>query len=1551
MFFLPANQRAIWFEQKLFPQSAIYNVCTYTRIHGEIDVTLFALAIRILIRDNDALRSGIEETGGIPRLFIYPYDPAHAIPFSFLDLSKKKKSEDACLDWMHSQSTLPLDFAHNELCAFSLLKQSDNVYYWYAKLHHTIADGWSASLIVSKLAAVYERLVKGEDDHTETLYSYTDYIRDDENYTASPAFAADEKYWKDRFADAPQPLSAGIRDGKKEELVLSSIRKTMVIDKTFYESIRQLAAANNATTFHVFLGLCYTYFSRACQVSDLVIGVPVMNRYNEAFRQTLGIFVGILPFRMNYAETLTFTELLTSIRDAFRQDFQHQRYPVDEIVRMVKSKEPDLLSLYDISLSFEKQNYNVPFNGFSTTTVALSHQAEKSPLAVFVRECQSADDIKIDFDFNLGHWDACYIDQFLERFRELIHTLVLHPQQVISHVPLATAAETGILLHQPPVTPMAPDTLVTQFEKSVQTWPDHIALEFEDVQLTYATLNAQVNALAHHLRHSFKVKPNEIVAFMVPKSDRAIITILGILKSGAAYLPIDPAYPEERKKFMLEDSGARLLLTESGFELPAFEGQMLLVDQQEYLHENTADPVSVNTSDDTSYIIYTSGSTGKPKGAVIRHAAAVNIVQEYLKGINIQPTENYLQFASLSFDASVLEIFMPLFSGGRLLPVSRDIVADFDRFASFLDKKDIATMVLPPSYLRNLNKASLHKIKALLTAGEPAIPRSELELRDDQGYYNAYGPTECTVCTTIYQETANVNRNVPIGKPIGGMQVYILDQHMQPMPAGMPGEIFIAGIGLAKGYLKNPVLTAEKFIRAPFNPDMLLYRSGDVGRWLSDGNIEYLGRADDQVKIRGHRIEPGEIEAALVLHPSVKNVSVVVKELSRNEKSLHTFVVPQDDVTTDALYAFLRANLPHFMVPDRIMLVNEIPLTINGKVDKRKLLNTVTQEPDREYAAPETKNEKLVARIWQELLAISHISITDNFFQLGGHSLKVGQFINSVYKETGVRLVFSEVFRNPVLREVARLLGTRESVVIPELVKIPERDYYPQSSSQKRLYMLHHVEGTDNSYNIPRAFRVKGNLDRTRLETCFATLIARHDALRTGFEMKDGVPVQIVQKAVPFSIGYTKATPQEQEQLIRSFVRTFDLSTPPLLRAHLFDFGTNNQLFIFDMHHIISDGVSAGLFIGELIQLYNDEIPEPVVFQYKDFAVWQHDLLSADAFKDQESYWLQQFADEAPVLNMQTDYPRPVRKTYEGRRIQAILPEVISQPLEQTGMQLGYTLHQLLLAAFKVLLYKYSGNEDIVVGTPVAGRTRAELDKVQGVFINTLAIRSYPAGKKAFRDFLAEVSQSTLDALKNQDYPFELLIDKLNLRRDASRNPLFDVMFSLLHENRDVLPLGDATLEPLNDICYTSKFDLLLEGVRTGSQLKLNLEYSTELFSDATAERFLQHYVNLLQEINSYLNNTLADINILQPAETQWLLTDCNDTAARYPEDICIHQLFEEQVKLHPDNVALVFEDKQLTYAALDAKATQLAAAIQEAMPANENQVIAVMLDRSPEMI
>ncbi|WP_162903473.1 condensation domain-containing protein, partial [Taibaiella koreensis] len=676
-------------------------------------------------------------------------------------------------------------------------------------------------------------------------------------------------------------------------------------------------------------------------------------------------------------------------------------------------------------------------------------------------------------------------------------------------------------------------------------------------------------------------------------------------------------------------------------------------------------------------------------------------------------------------------------------------------------------------------------------------------------------------------------------------------------PQGVAGELCVGGAGLARGYLNRPELTAQRFIDHPYHKGERLYRSGDLARMLPDGDFEYLGRIDHQVKIRGFRIELGEIESKLLLHTAVKDVLVVDREDVSGDKYLCAYVVAEDSLTAALLRQHLAALLPGYMVPAFFVLMESFPLTANGKIDRKKLPQPGASElSEALFEEPQTATEKLLAELWMQVLNVPRVGRHDNFFELGGHSLKATNTVARIFKTFEVSLPLNVFFKQPTILDQAAFIDRQHKEQVAQIEAISGRAMYPLSSSQKRLYLLHQIDGADNSYNIPRAFWIKGRVDHQRLEHCFQTLIDRHEILRTAFEMHDGVPVQIVKETLPFHIGVVEGSVKDKDQLIGSFIRTFDLAAPPLLRVQLCHLEQEQQLLLFDMHHIISDGVSAVLFMEELMRLYHGQSLEPLALQYKDFAAWQNDFLASGALKEQEAYWLRQFADEVPVLNLQTDLPRPAQKTFKGKRKRVQLPQALCLALETTASQLGYTLNQLLLATFKVLLYKYSGNGDIVVGSPVAGRTRAELDKVLGVFINTLALRSYPTGQKTFRAFLAEVKQASVDALKNQEYPFELLIEQLDLKRDMGRNPLFDIMFSFVHEDNTELALGDALLEPVKSIYDTSKFDLLLEGVKSVKGIELKLEYSTDLFTEGTVTALLEHYVQLLEDTRLNLDRS-----------------------------------------------------------------------------------------------
>ncbi|WP_147355971.1 non-ribosomal peptide synthetase [Cohnella faecalis] len=769
-------------------------------------------------------------------------------------------------------------------------------------------------------------------------------------------------------------------------------------------------------------------------------------------------------------------------------------------------------------------------------------------------------------------------------------------------------------------------------------------------------------------------------------------------------------------------------------------------------------------------------------------------------------------------------------------------------------------------------------------------------------------------------------------------------------PIGIPGELCIAGAGLARGYLNQPELTAEKFVANPFAPGERMYRTGDLARWLPDGNIEYLGRIDEQVKVRGHRIELGEVESALRSHESVKEATVIARKDEEGSAYLCAYFVTNGNLGASELRKHLLKMLPQYMIPSFFVRVEQMPLTPNGKLDRKALPSPEgTLERGTVYEAPRNALEETLANIWQGVLGVSAIGITDNFFELGGHSLKATTLVSRIHKELNVQVPLREVFQSPTIKELAQAIRGMEAHAYASIEPAPLREYYPVSSAQKRMYILSQLQGADESYNMPGAVMMEGKVDRERFERAFRQLIARHEALRTSFEWVEGEPAQRIHLEVDFEISYKKAEEDGLRQ-IAEFIRAFDLGQAPLLRVGLLELEPERQVLLYDMHHIISDGVSMDILVREFVGLYGGQtLPAPRL-QYKDYAVWQQAFMQSEAMKRQETYWLETFSGELPVLEMPTDYPRPAVQSFKGDQIQFELDGELSAGLNRIAAETGTTLYMVLLAGYSVLLSKYTGQEDIVVGTPIAGRPHADVENIIGMFVNTLAMRSRPAGEKTFTAYLQEVKEVALQAYEHQEYPFEELVEKLNVRRDLSRNPIFDTMFSLQNMSEEETEIEEMRFSPYGFEHSASKFDMSLTAVETGREIGLSLSYCTAIYTKETAERLGRHYVALLRDISSQTEKQLKAIELLSAEEKRQLLHAFNDTKATYPANQTIHGLFEEQVKKTPDHTAVVLESESLTYAELNGRANQLARVLR-GKGVGADRIVGILAERSLEMI
>ncbi len=1027
---------------------------------------------------------------------------------------------------------------------------------------------------------------------------------------------------------------------------------------------------------------------------------------------------------------------------------------------------------------------------------------------------------------------------------------------------------------------------------------------------------------------------------------------------------------------MLDDSKLPVLLTQQKLvaSLPEHQARVVCLDAdwKEIAVMSFLPPVTGVTSENLAYIIYTSGSTGKPKGVLIAHQGLCNLVQTQIKLFNVRPDSRVLQFASISFDASIWEIIMALCVGGKLCLGTREQLQPGPTLLQLLREQKITHANLVPSVLAALPDEELPALENIVVGGEECPPSLVERWANGRRFFNLYGPTESTVCATIAQ-CFNSTGALSIGRPISNTKIYILDPHNQPVPIGVPGELHIAGVGLAKGYLNRPELTEEKFIPNPFSnePGSRLYKTGDLARYLPDGNIEYIDRIDNQVKIRGFRIELGEIETILSQHPSVRETVVIARDFVAGNKQLVAYIVPHNipEPAINDLRHFLKQQLPDYMVPSAFVVLESLPLTPNGKVDRRALpAPQLRNELEESFVAPRTPIEEMLTSIWSNILSIDSVGIHDNFFELGGHSLLATQVISRVRDTLAVELPLRSLFEAPTIAGLAErvensLKNGQSGQALP-LVPIPRSGEIPLSFAQARLWFLDRLQPNSSFYNIPLALHLSGQLNIAALESSINEIIQRHEALRTNFVTVEGQPVQVIASSLNCQVqvvnllylSETERKIEVQRCVNQEANRPFNLEREPLFRVTLLQLDHIEYVLLFTMHHIISDGWSLGVLLKELTELYKGfctgkpaNLPSLPV-QYADFAVWQQQWLTGEILETQLDYWKKQLSNAPDLLELPTDRPRPAVQTFRGGYYHVVLPIELSAELTALSKQVGVTLFMTLLAAFQTLLYRYSGQDDIVVGTPVAGRNREELEGLIGFFVNTLVLRTDLSGNPGFEQLLGRVREVALQGYTHQDLPFEQLVEALHPTRDLSYTPLFQAMFSLDDYLVPVVELPELSVSSYPVEIGTAKFDLGLSMENTASGLVAEWEYNPDLFDKATIARMAGHFQTLLEGIVVNSKQKISQLSLLTETDRHQLLVEWNNTWTDYPQDKCIHQLFEEQAERTPDKVAVVFDGEQLTYQELNVKANQLAYYLQN-LGVEPEVLVGICIERSLEMV
>jgi amino acid adenylation domain-containing protein len=1201
-----------------------------------------------------------------------------------------------------------------------------------------------------------------------------------------------------------------------------------------------------------------------------------------------------------------------------------------------------------------------------------SEGAAVTDLAFAYREQRN--EIHASFRYNTDLFDPETIKRMAGHFRQLLESITLNPELPVSQLQLLSEVELRFLLRDCNDTAkQVPSLCLHQlFEQQVERTPDAVALVYQEEQLTYAELNTRANRLAHHLR-SLGVGAESLVGILMERSLEMVISLLAVLKAGGAYLPLDPAYPAERLRFMIDDAGVRVLLTKAGEPERVRAEEMVKVGERCECgcEQRDRNPDAVVDAENLAYVIYTSGSTGIPKGVMVAHQGLSNLSASQVSTFVLSSESHILQFSSLSFDASIFEIAMALLAGASLHLGERESLIPDSAMVELMRKNSITHITLPPSVLSVLPRESLPALRVMIVAGEACPAELVKHWRDDRRLFNAYGPTEATVWSTV-EECRDDGQKPLIGRPIANAQIFILDDELQPVPLGVTGEIHISSIGLARGYLGRAELTAEKFVPHPFSaePGMRLYKSGDLGKYHLDGRIEYVGRRDEQVKVRGHRIELGEIEAVLRRHERVRESVLVVDESVAGGRLVAYIVGAGDEAPAGReLRAYLKERLPEYMIPAMFVTVAELPLLPNGKLDRKALpaVDLTGEVASGFDAVPLNPTEELLCSIFCATLKLERLSIHDNFFDLGGHSLLAAQLVTTIRHSFKVELPLRAIFESPTVAALATLVERLRSETggSPPALPLEARHHtsaVPLSFAQERLWFMDQLTHGTAAYTISAAVRFEGSLNVDHLRDSLREVTRRHEVMRTRIRVVDGQPVQEVLES-DFEVlelielsGEERLTAAARELADEEAHSGFELGEGKLWRAKLVRLSDNDQVLLLTMHHIISDGWSTRILFQELAHLYNSKcrgeisnLPELPV-QYADYTLWQRERLQGTALADQLSFWKRQLEGAPAVLELPADRPRPAVLGQEGGSENFVVPQELFKSLTKLSHREGVTPFMTLFAAFLILLYRYSGEVDLVVGTPIANRNRAETEHLIGLFVNTLVLRTSLAGEPTFCELLRRVREVALDAYAHQDVPFERLVEELQPVRSLSHNPLFQIGLAWGHTPAEATDFFGLKRRPLKVEAKTAKFDLELYLDERPEQLNGVFVYNRGLFDRSTIARMTGHLLTLLRGIAAHPQQRISELPLLSESEQRQLLTEGKNTRSYDLATRVIHRWFEERAEQLPGAVALNYQGRQMTYGELNRRANRLAHYLRK-LGAGPETLVGLCLERSLETV
>ncbi|TRM23566.1 amino acid adenylation domain-containing protein [Pseudomonas aeruginosa] len=1577
-------QERQWFLWQLEPESAAYHIPSVLRLRGRLDLDALQRSFDSLVARHETLRTRFRLDGDEARQEIAA---SMALPLDIVALGPLE--EGALARQVETTIARPFDLERGPLLRVSLLRLAEDDHVLVLVQHHIVSDGWSMQVMVEELVQLYAAYSRGLEVALPALpIQYADYALWQRSWMEAGEKERQLAYWTGLLGgeqpvlelpfDRPRPVRQSHRGA---QFILE-------LDIDLSQALRRVAQQEGATAFALLLASFQALLYRYSGQADIRVGVPIANRNRVETERLIGFFVNTQVLKADLDGRMGFDELLAQARQRALEAQAHQDLPFEQLVEALQperslSHNPLFQVLFNYQSEARGNGQAFRFDELQMESVQFDSRTAQFDLTLDLTDEEQR--FCAVFDYATDLFDASTVERLAGHWRNLLRGIVANPRQRLGELPLLDAPERRQTLSEwnPAQRECAVQgTLQQRFEEQARQRPQAVALILDEQRLSYGELNARANRLAHCLI-ARGVGADVPVGLALERSLDMLVGLLAILKAGGAYLPLDPAAPEERLAHILDDSGVRLLLTQGHLleRLPRQAGvEVLAIDGLVLDGYAESDPLPTLSADNLAYVIYTSGSTGKPKGTLLTHRNALRLFSATEAWFGFDERDVWTLFHSYAFDFSVWEIFGALLYGGRLVIVPQWVSRSPEDFYRLLCREGVTVLNQTPSAFKQLMAVAC---SADMATQQPALRYvifggEALDLQSLRPWFqrfgdrqpqlvNMYGITETTVHVT-YRPVSEADLEGGLVSPIGGtipdLSWYILDRDLNPVPRGAVGELYIGRAGLARGYLRRPGLSATRFVPNPFpgGAGERLYRTGDLARFQADGNIEYIGRIDHQVKVRGFRIELGEIEAALAGLAGVRD-AVVLAHDGVGGTQLAGYVVADSAEDAERLRESLRESLkrqlPDYMVPAHLMLLERMPLTVNGKLDRQALPQPDASLSQQAYRAPGSELEQRIAAIWAEILGVERVGLDDNFFELGGHSLLATRVISRVRQEQQLDASLKALFERPVLEAFAQ--GLERTTDAVSTIPLADRQQpLALSFAQERQWFLWQLEPESAAYHIPSALRLRGRLDVDALQRSFDSLVARHETLRTRFRLEGGRSYQQVQPAVSVSI---EREPFGEEGLIERIqaivVQPFDLERGPLLRVNLLQLAEDDHVLVLVQHHIVSDGWSMQVMVEELVQLYAgysqglDVVLPALPIQYADYALWQRSWMEAGEKERQLAYWTGLLGGEQPVLELPFDRPRPARQSHRGAQLGFELPRELVEAVRALAQREGASSFMLLLASFQALLYRYSGQADIRVGVPIANRNRVETERLIGFFVNTQVLKADLDGRMGFDELLAQARQRALEAQAHQDLPFEQLVEALQPERNASHNPLFQVLFNHQSEIRSVTPevqLEDLRLEGLAWDGQTAQFDLTLDIQEDENGIWASFDYATDLFDASTVERLAGHWRNLLRGIVANPRQRLGELPLLDAPERRQTLSEWNPAQRECAVQGTLQQRFEEQARQRPQAVALILDEQRLSYGELNARANRLAHCL-IARGVGADVPVGLALERSLDML